>query len=94
MVDKNINKNHDQNLNKNSFSKKRIDDFDKAKLQEFYSSILGNNMEEVKKNSQRLRLKIYVFGLFIIVLTLILTFFMEVNKINFGHYFLKHKISI
>ena len=81
MVDKNINKNHDQNLNKNSFSKKNIDDFDKAKLQEFYSSILGNNMEEVKKNSQRLRLKIYVLGLFIIVLTLILTFFME--KISF-----------
>ena len=81
MVDKNINKNHDHNLNKNSFSKKNIDDFDKAKLQEFYSSILGNNMEEVKKNSQRLRLKIYVFGLFIIVLTLILTFFME--KISF-----------
>ena len=81
MVDKNINKNHNHNLNKNSFSKKNIDDFDKAKLQEFYSSILGNNMEEVKKNSQRLRLKIYVFGLFIIVLTLILTFFME--KISF-----------
>ncbi len=81
MVDKNINKNHDHNLNKNSFSKKNIDDFDKAKLQEFYSSILGNNMEEVKKNSQRIRLKIYVFGLFIIVLTLILTFFME--KISF-----------
>ena len=81
MVDKNINKNHDHNLNKNSFSKKNIDDFDKAKLQEFYSSILGNKMEEVKKNSQRLRLKIYVFGLFIIVLTLILTLFVE--KISF-----------
>ena len=81
MVDKNINKNHDHNLNKNSFSKKNIDDFDKAKLQEFYSSILGNNMEEVKRNSQRLRLKIYVFGLFIIVSTLILSFFME--KISF-----------
>ena len=81
MVDKNINKNDDHNLNKNSFSKKRIDDFDKAKLQEFYNSILGNNMEEVKKNSQRLRLKIYVFGLFIIVLTLILTLFVE--KISF-----------
>ena len=81
MVDKNINKNDDHNLNKNSFSKKRIDDFDKAKLQEFYSSILGNNMEEVKKNSQRLRFKIYVFGLFIIVLTLILTIFVE--KISF-----------
>ena len=49
MVDKNINKNHAHNLNENSFSKKNIDDFDKAKLQEFYSSILGNNMEEVKK---------------------------------------------
>ena len=81
MVDKNINKNHNHNLNKNSFSKKNIDDFDKAKLQEFYSSILGNNMEEVKKNSQKLRLKIYVFGLFIVFLTLILTFFME--KISF-----------
>ena len=76
-----MNKNHDHNLKQNSFSKKRIDDFDKAKLQEFYSSILGNNMEEVKKNSQKLRLKIYFFGLFIIVITLILTFFME--KISF-----------
>ena len=73
MVDKNKN----NNLNENTFSKKSIDDFDKAKLQEFYSSILGNNMEEVRKNSQRLRLKIYVFGFFIIVLTLILTLFME-----------------
>ena len=77
MVDKNKN----SNLNENTFSKKSIDDFDKAELQEFYGSVLGNNMEEVKKNSQRLRLKIYVFGLFIIVLTLILTFFME--KISF-----------
>ena len=81
MVNKNINKNHDKNLNKNSYSKKNIDDFDKAKLQEFYSSILGNNLEEVKKNSQRILLKIYAFGLFIVVLTLILTFFME--KISF-----------
>ena len=77
MVDKNKN----NNLNENNFSKKSIDDFDKAKLQEFYSSVLGNNMEEVRKNSQRLRLKIYVFGFFIIVLTLILTLFME--KISF-----------
>ena len=77
MVDKNKN----NNLNKNTSSKKSIDDFDKAKLQEFYSSVLGNNMEEVRKNSQRLRLKIYVFGFFIIVLTLILTLFME--KISF-----------
>ena len=38
-------------------------------------------MEEAKKNSKKLRLKIYVFGLLIIVLTLILTFFME--KISF-----------
>ena len=75
MVDKN---NH---LNKNTFSKKSIDDFDKAKLQEFYGSVLGNNMEEVKKNSRRLRLKIYVFGFFIIIFTFILTFFME--KISF-----------
>ena len=42
---------------------------------------LEKGMEEVKKNSQRLRLKIYVFGLFFIVLTLILTFFIE--KISF-----------
>ena len=77
MVDKNKN----NNLNENTFSKKSIDDFDKAKLQEFYSSVLGNNMEEVRKNSQRLRLKIYVFGFFIIVLTLSLTLFME--KISF-----------
>lgn len=77
MVDKNKN----SNLNENTFSKESIDDFDKAKLQEFYGSVLGNNMEEVKKNSQRLRMKIYVFGFIIIILSLILTFFME--KISF-----------
>ena len=81
MVDKNTNKNHDNHLIENVFSKKRVDNFDKAKLQEFYGSILGNNMEDVKKNSQRLRLKIYFFGFFIIILTLILSFFME--KISF-----------
>ena len=77
MVDKNKN----SNLNENTFSKESIDDFDKVKLQEFYGSVLGNNMEEVKKNSQRLRMKIYVFGFIIIILSLILTFFME--KISF-----------
>ena len=75
------NKNKNDDLNENIFSKKRVDDFDKAKLQEFYGSILGNNMEEVKKNSKRLRFKIYCFGIFVIALTLILTFFME--KISF-----------
>ena len=65
------NNNKNDDLNENIFSKKRVDDFDKAKLQEFYGSILGNNMEEVRKNSQRLRFKIYLFGFFVIVLTLI-----------------------
>ena len=81
MVKKNNNENQHSDLNTNIFSKKSIDDFDKAKLQEFYGSILGNNKEEVKKNSQRLRFKIYFFGVFVIVLTLILTFIME--KISF-----------
>ncbi len=81
MANKNNNKNHHNDSNENIFSKKRIDDFDKARLQEIYGSILGNNMEEVRKNSQRLRFKIYFFGIFIIILTLILTFFME--KISF-----------
>ena len=81
MANKINNKNQKSYLSKNNFSKKRVDDFEKAKLQEFYGSILGNNMEEVKKNSQRLRLKIYFFGIFVIILTLILIFFME--KISF-----------
>ena len=81
MVNNNNNNNHNNDLNKNIFSKKSIDDFDKVKLQEFYGSILGNDMEEVKKNSQRLRFKIYVFGFFVIFFSLILTFFME--KISF-----------
>ena len=81
MVNKNNIKNHNSDLNKNNFSKKSIDDFDKAKLQEFYGSVFGNNKEEVKKNSQRLRFKIYLFGVFVIVLTLILTFITE--KISF-----------
>ena len=81
MVKKNNNENQHSDLNTNTFSKKSIDDFDKAKLQEFYGSVFGNNKEEVKKNSQRLRFKIYFFGVFVIVLTLILTFIME--KISF-----------
>ena len=81
MANKINNKNQKSDLSKNNFSKKRVDDFEKAKLQEFYGSILGNNMEEVKKNSQRLRFKIYFFGIFVIILTLILIFFME--KISF-----------
>ena len=81
MVNKNNNKNHNIDLNKNIFSKKNIDDLEKAKLQEFYGSILGNNIEEVKKNSQRFRFKIYFFGLFVIVFTLFLTFLM--GKVSF-----------
>ena len=74
-------KNFKNNLKDNIFSKKGIEDTNKIQLQEFYSSFLGKNIDEVKKNSKRLRYKIYIFGLAVVIITIILTFFIE--KISF-----------
>ena len=74
-------KNFQNDLKENIFSKKGIEDANKVQLQELYSSFLGKNIEEVKKNSKRLRYKIYIFGLTVVIMTIILTFFIE--KISF-----------
>ena len=76
-----------QNKNKNStkenmFSKDGIENINKIKLQEFYGSFFGKNIEEVKMNSRKLRLKIYGFGFFIIIILLFLNFFIF-GKISF-----------
>ena len=60
-----------------------IKNYDKIKLQEFYGSVFGQNKDEVKKSSQRLRFKIYRFGFIIFIIALLFYFFIF-GKINFG----------
>ena len=74
-----------QNASKGDlFSKDGASKTDKAKLQEFYSSFLGENIEEAKKNSQRLRFKIYSFGFIVIVIVIVIVLnFFVIGKINF-----------
>ncbi len=82
MVNKKNTKNYQIASKGNLFSKDGASKADKAKLQEFYSSFLGENIEEVKKNSKRLRFKIYSFGLIVIVIVMVLNFFV-IGQINF-----------
>ena len=82
MVNKKNTKNYQNASKGNFFSKDGAANADKAKLQEFYSSFLGENIEEAKKNSQRLRFKIYSFGFIVIVIVIVLNFFV-IGKINF-----------
>ena len=82
MVTKNKNKNDKNVSQENFFSKNGAQENNKIKLQEFYGSFLGNNIQEVKKNSQRLRFKIYSFGFIIIIIAIILNFFV-LGKISF-----------
>ena len=41
----------------------------------------GKNKEEVKKNSQKIRFKIYFYGLIIVLVVLVVTFLF--NKVSF-----------
>ena len=74
--------NYDQkDLKENPFSKEGLENINKIQLQEFYGSFFGKNKEEVKKNSQKIRFKIYFYGLIIISVILVVTFLF--NRVSF-----------
>ena len=73
--------NDQKDLKENPFSKEGLENINKTQLQEFYGSFFGKNKEEVKKNSQKIRFKIYFYGLIIISVILVVTFLF--NKVSF-----------
>ena len=81
MANKKKNNNDQKDLKENPFSKEGLENINKIQLQEFYGSFFGKNKEEVKKNSQKIRFKIYFFGLIIISVILVVTFLF--NRVSF-----------
>ena len=81
MANKKKNNNDQKDLKENPFSKEGLENINKIQLQEFYGSFFGKNKEEVKKNSQKIRFKIYFYGLIIVIIVLIVTFLF--NKVSF-----------
>ena len=81
MADKKKNTNYQKDLKENPFSKECLENINKIQLQEFYGSFFGKNKEEVKKNSQKIRFKIYFYGLIIVLVVLVVTFLF--NKVSF-----------
>ena len=81
MTNKKKNNNDQKDLKENPFSKEGLENINKIQLQEFYGSFFGKNKEEVKKNSQKIRFKIYFYGLIIISVILIVTFLF--NRVSF-----------
>ena len=81
MVNKKKKINDQKDLKENPFSKEGLENINKTQLQEFYGSFFGKNKEEVKKNSQKIRFKIYFYGLIIISVILVVTFLF--NRISF-----------
>ena len=81
MVNKKKKINDQKDLKENPFSKEGLENINKTQLQEFYGSFFGKNKEEVKKNSQKIRFKIYFYGLIIISVILIVTFLF--NRVSF-----------
>ena len=81
MANKKKNNNDQKNLKENPFSKEGLENINKIQLQEFYGSFFGKNKEEVKKNSQKIRFKIYFYGLIIVLVVLVVTFLF--NKVSF-----------
>ena len=81
MANKKKNNNDQKDLNENPFSKEGLENINKIQLQEFYGSFFGKNKEEVKKNSQKIRFKIYFYGLIIISVILVVTFLF--NRVSF-----------
>ena len=73
--------NDQKDLKENPFSKDGLENINKIQLQEFYGSFFGKNKEEVKKNSQKIRFKIYFYGLIIISVILVVTFLF--NRVSF-----------
>lgn len=81
MANKKKNNNDQNDLKENPFSKEGLENINKTQLQEFYGSFFGKNKEEVKKNSQKIRFKIYFYGLIIISVILVVTFLF--NRVSF-----------
>ena len=81
MANKKKNINDQKDLKENPFSKEGLENINKTQLQEFYGSFFGKNKEEVKKNSQKIRFKIYFYGLIIISVILVVTFLF--NRVSF-----------
>ena len=81
MANKKKNIKDKKNLKENPFSKEGLENINKIQLQEFYGSFFGKNKEEVKKNSQKIRFKIYFYGLIIISVILVVTFLF--NRVSF-----------
>ena len=81
MANKKKNNNDQKDLKENPFSKEGLENINKIQLQEFYASFFGKNKEEVKKNSQKIRFKIYFYGLIIVLVVLVVTFLF--NKVSF-----------
>ena len=54
---------------------------DVRKLQETFSQIFGNNSDEMRKSSSRLKNKIYVFGFLAIIFFVV--FFYLTKNVNF-----------
>ena len=81
MANKQKNNNDQKDLKENPFSKEGLENINKIQLQEFYGSFFGKNKEEVKKNSQKIRFKIYFYGLIIISVILVVTFLF--NRVSF-----------
>ena len=81
MANKKKNNNDQKDLKENPFSKEGLENINKIQLQEFYGSFFCKNKEEVKKNSQKIRFKIYFYGLIIIFVILVVTFLF--NRVSF-----------
>ena len=81
MANKKKNNNDQKDLKENPFSKEGLENINKIQLQEFYGSFFGKNKEEVKKNSQKIRFKIYFYGLIIVLIVLVVTFLF--NNVSF-----------
>ena len=81
MANKKKNNNDQNDLKENPFSKEGLENINKTQLQEFYGSFFGKNKEEVKKNSQKIRFKIYFYGLIIVSVILVVTFLF--NRVSF-----------
>ena len=81
MANKKKNNNDQKDLKENPFSKEGLENINKIQLQEFYGSFFGKNKDEVKKNSQKIRFKIYFYGLIIVLVVLVVTFLL--NKVSF-----------
>ena len=81
MVNNKKNFNDQKDLKENPFSKEGLENINKTQLQEFYGSFFGKNKEEVKKNSQKIRFKIYFYGLIIVSVILVVTFLF--NRVSF-----------